>query len=88
METCMDAQRTDAERIAYWRDRAEAEDRVAKDNQSRQMLAAFIGRNREWCWERWQKFEHPERDWAISELAKLVREGDDSPDIIRKAVKK
>lgn len=59
----------------------------AADTEARQMLAAFAGRRTDWCWGRWAGWAHPERDWAIAELAKWVQDGDDAPELIRKETK-
>ena len=56
--------------------------RVAK-TEDQQMLAAFVGRKTDWCWDHWEKYPHPAREWAISELAKWGQEGDDAPEFIR-----
>jgi hypothetical protein len=47
------------------------------------MLATYVGRQVSLCWKDWEKFQHPERGWAIKELAKWVKDGDDAPDFIR-----
>ena len=55
----------------------------AADTEARQMLAAFVGRMTDWCWDQWAKWEHPEREWAIAELRKWVQDGDVAPDLVR-----
>jgi hypothetical protein len=65
----------------FWRSHAVLSEilwRAAGAVVSRQMLAAFIGRQTAWCWEQWSSFDHPERDWAIGELAKWIVDGDDT----------
>lgn len=57
----------------------------AADTESRQMLAAFVGRKTDWCWDEWETWQHPEREWALAELAKWVRDGDDAPEIVLRA---
>ena len=55
----------------------------AADTEARQMVAAYIGRRTDWCWSEWAKWEHPEREWARTELAKWVKDGDGAPGWIR-----
>ena len=55
----------------------------AADTEARQMLAAFVGRMTDWCWDQWAKWDHPEREWAIAELRKWVQDGDGAPDLVR-----
>jgi len=57
----------------------------AADTEPRKMLAAFVGQRTEWCWEEWEKWKHPEQDWAIAELVKWVQDGDSAPTIILEA---
>lgn len=60
--------------------------RTAK-TQSRQMLVAFISKKTDWCWELWQQFDHPDREWALNELAKWVKQGDNAPSCVKSLVK-
>ena len=64
--------------------------RVA-DTESRQMLAALVGRRTGWCWidcwKDWQASAHPEYGWALAELAQWVQDGDDAPDFLRALAK-
>lgn len=55
----------------------------AGDCAPRQMLAAFVGRRRDWCWKEWAAFDHPERRWALAVLAKRVKDGDNAPELVR-----
>ena len=55
----------------------------AADTEPRRMLAAYVGRMTDWCWEMWQTWEHPERDWAAGVLSGWVKEGDGAPEWIR-----
>jgi len=57
--------------------------RAAGDHEGRLMLAGYVLMRPDWCWEEWAAWQHPERDWAIAELRKWIREGDDAPAIIR-----
>ena len=54
------------------------------DTMSRERLAAWIGRKLNWCWKEFLAAADPDKDWAMGELAKWVREGDGAPTAIRK----
>ena len=54
----------------------------AADTESRGMLAAYAGRRTDWCWVQWASWEHPERDWALRELARWVCPDDDAPECV------
>lgn len=56
--------------------------RVSGDNQNRGTLATFIARKTDWCWDDWLAFEHPEKEWALEELRKWVKEGDNAPEVL------
>jgi uncharacterized protein YjbI with pentapeptide repeats len=43
------------------------------------MLAAFIARKTDWCWDEWKSFEHPLKPWAIIEMGKWIKDGDNVP---------
>jgi hypothetical protein len=58
--------------------------RAAGDNEPRAMLAAYVGRKTGRCWEQWEAWEHPDKKWALCELAKWCRDGDDAPDCVRR----
>ena len=67
-----------------------------------QALAALIARRTDWCWQTWTSDKAPKgieqeewksvivahRDWALSELAKWVKDGDDAPGALRQYVAK
>ena len=55
----------------------------AANTEPRQMLAAFVGRQKSWCWGRWATWQHSEREWAIEELRRWVMEGDDAPEVVQ-----
>lgn len=57
--------------------------RAAGGNIIREMLAAFVGRKTEWCWDRRITFDHPEKQWAIDELGKWVKDGDNAPELLK-----
>ncbi len=60
----------------------------AADNIDQKKLAALVGRQTDWCWDEWWKFQDPERCWALSVLAEWVVDGDDAPEQLRKLAKK
>ena len=55
----------------------------AADTEARQMLAAFVGRQTGWCWDKWETFAHPEKEWALSVLRPLVKDGGGAPEMLR-----
>jgi uncharacterized protein YjbI with pentapeptide repeats len=61
--------------------------RAAGDNMGRRMLAGLVAVSTDWCWDQWLSLEHPERAWAIAELAKWVRPDDGAPEVIRAAAR-
>ena len=61
--------------------------RAAGQDIGKRMVAGLILVSRDWCWEEFSKIEHPQRDWAIAELAKWVRKGDDVPTLIAAAAR-
>ena len=55
------------------------------DTTQRQMLAAFVGRMYEWCWNDFKTFRHREKSWAIKVLREVARDDDENvPEMIRK----
>ena len=61
--------------------------RAAGDSVERRMLAGLVAVSTDWCWGQWLSLEHPERVWAITELARWVRPDDGAPDVIRVAAR-
>jgi hypothetical protein len=55
---------------------------AAADDVEKQMIAAFIGTEHYWCWRDFIKLPTSHRKWAIDELKKWVKKGDDAPDIL------
>jgi len=49
----------------------------AADTEQRKMVAAYVGRRPDWCWD------HPKCEWAVVEMAGWVKDGDGAPDWIR-----
>ncbi len=62
--------------------------RVAGDDLDKNMVAGLIRLRTDWCWEKWLKLEHSQRDWALEELAKWVQEGDNAPAILKRLAQK
>jgi len=48
-------------------------------------LAGIVRIKTDWCWEHYEKLEHPAKAWAIAELAKWVKDGDEAPQFIKEA---
>jgi Pentapeptide repeats (8 copies) len=70
-----------------WTDRtlvAEILWRAAGDDTFRRMVAAFIGREETWCWEKFLAIPSAERTWAVDELRRWMRDGDDAPELLRR----
>lgn len=61
--------------------------RSAGDSVERRMLSGLIAVSTDWCWDRFLSLEHPERAWAIAELAQWVRPDDGAPEVIRAAAR-
>lgn len=57
--------------------------RAAKGHTEREMMAAWISKKPEWCWERLATFDHPQREWVLTELRKWVVEDDDAPELLK-----
>jgi len=49
------------------------------------MVAGLIAVSTDWCWDRFMEIEHPEKQWAVDELALWVRAGDGAPELIQVA---
>ena len=76
--------------------------RASGSDLGRQALAALIGCNTGWCWAVWLSDDAPEgvdqddwlsivvdhRAWALTELAKWVKDGDGAPDAVHQYVQK
>ena len=56
----------------------------AADTQSREMVAAWIGRKTGLCWPDFARLDHPEKSWALGVLAQRVTDGDDAPALLRR----
>lgn len=46
---------------------------AAGDHALRRSIAGLIALSRDWCWNHFMKVDHPERDWAVRELAKYIK---------------
>jgi hypothetical protein len=53
----------------------------AAGTEPRKMLAAYVGRREDWCWGDWAKFCHPEKGWALRELARWIHAKDADEDV-------
>lgn len=53
-------------------------------------FAAYVGRRIDWCWDKWQEkyATAPRLEWALRELAKWHKEGDNAPECVLKYVVK
>ena len=58
--------------------------RAAADNVSRRMLAGLILISHDWCWDMFLALDIAPavRDWALDELRKWVKEGDNAPTVL------
>jgi hypothetical protein len=55
---------------------------AAGENANRLMVAALIGRQADWCWDKFLAIASPERLWAVQELRAWIKEGDGAPDLL------
>jgi hypothetical protein len=53
--------------------------RAAGDDVYRRMAAALVARQDDWCWDRFFAIPGLEQGWALHEVRRLIREGDDAP---------
>ena len=61
--------------------------RASGGQSAREQLAAWIDRKTNWCWKDWAVVDHPEREWALDELVKWVRDDDEVPELLRERKK-
>jgi hypothetical protein len=52
------------------------------------MLVGYVRTHTGECWDELLRIDHPEKEWALTELAKWHKEGDDAPAIIRRYAKR
>ena len=45
-------------------------------------VAGLILVSRDWCWKEFLALDHPEKEWALTELAKWIQDGDRHPEIL------
>jgi uncharacterized protein YjbI with pentapeptide repeats len=57
--------------------------REAEDHVGRRMLAGLIAISTDWCWKDFLAIDHPEKEWALKELAKWVQPNDGAPKILQ-----
>ncbi len=62
--------------------------RAAGDNVDRRMVVGLIHISPDWCWEEFLGLTHPQRQWALEELAKWVKDGDNAPEILKRMAAK
>ena len=53
------------------------------DDIGKRKIAGLILVSRDWCWTQFLAIDEPLRDWALDELAKWVKDGDDAPECVR-----
>ena len=80
-------------RLAYitvnWQSRTligEILKRAAKGVVSKELLASYIQTKTAWCWPEWLAFRHPAKTWALAELKKWVKDGDNAPEALRNRI--
>jgi len=54
----------------------------AANTDEQRMLAAFVGRMTDWCWEEWIDFEHPAKMWALTQCASWQTDRHSLPEIV------
>ena len=57
--------------------------RAAKTNIEKRKLAGLVRISTEWCWDKFLSIDEPLRDWALAELRKAVRDGDNAPEVLK-----
>jgi hypothetical protein len=46
------------------------------------MIAGLIRISTDWCWDKLMEIRHKEKKWALDELKKWVKDGDDAPEFL------
>jgi hypothetical protein len=59
--------------------------RAAADDSEKRKIAGLIRLSIDWCWSRFLAIDDPLRDWALDELRKWVKPGDDAPEVLQSA---
>ena len=70
-----------------WKSHALISERLfqaAGNDIARQMLAAFIGRRTDLCWDGFLAINLRDAQWALDTMRKWVRDGDNAPDVLKK----
>jgi hypothetical protein len=62
--------------------------RAAGDSVERLMVAGLLLMHRGWCWEQFLALDHSEKEWAMDELAKWVKDDDGAPAVLKRIAKK
>jgi len=61
---------------------------AAGDDCEKLMVAGLIAISTDWCWDKLMSLDHPQKAWAIAELAKWIQDGDDVPKQLLGAMQK
>ena len=64
---------------------AEILQRAAGNDIAKRKIAGLILISRNWCWKDFFAVDDPLREWALSELRKWARNGDNAPEALRAA---
>jgi hypothetical protein len=57
--------------------------RAAGDDVEKRCIAGGIAISTDWCWCKMLSIEHPQKEWALAELAKRVTDDDNAPDALK-----
>lgn len=58
--------------------------RAAGEDLDRQMLASYVGRHVDWCWENLRHLSGRHRRWILGTYAAWLRPGDEAPTLLRR----
>ena len=58
------------------------------DNLDKKLLASYIGYSTHLCWDEFLAENLPEKEWALTELAKWVKPNDGAPKVLVELVRK
>lgn len=62
--------------------------RVAGGDWDKRKLAGGILISHDWCWKEFLAIDDPLKKWALTELTKWVKDGDNAPEILKKMAAK
>ena len=57
--------------------------RAAKDDAEKRKLAGLVLVSPDWCWKKFLALDDPLKGWALDELAKWAKDGDEAPEEIK-----